>query len=450
MMDPELAVAALRGALDDDETSLVVADIDWTRFLPTFTMARRAPLLDDVPEVRALLDAAEAADRAAGEREDVSAIRRHLTALPPGGARRAALGEFVLGQVATVLGYASPDELQPGQSLPEAGFDSLMSIRLRNRLAEATGLTLPPSIAFAFPTASAIAEHLDEALGAGSRNAAGAEPADTLEAFFRAAWDQGRIDDGYELMLNAARLRPTFTRADQARNAPPVRLARGDTEPIVIAFSTFVAIGGAQEYARLASHFRGRREVAAMLPHGFERTQPLPADVDVFLAAQADAVLRHAAGRPFVLAGLSSGGTMAHAVAAQLERDGHAPAGVILLDVYFRGEDIVTLFEADLNEGMFAREDTWTPMTTPRLTAASWYLNLFGGWVPPATTTPTLLVRASEPFATTVAGGLPGDWQARWDLPHTAIDVPGNHFTIVEDHAESTARAMEDWLTGLG
>ena len=29
------------------------------------------------------------------------------------------------------------------------------------------------------------------------------------------------------------------------------------------------------------------------------------------------------------------------------------------------------------------------------------------------------------------------------------VDVPGDHFTMMSDHAETTARAVNEWLAGL-
>ena len=429
MMDPDLAIGAMHGALADGDATLVVADIDWTLFAPTFTIGRPAPLLAEIPEA-----APQAA--AAGE----GASRRPAETIP----------DLVRRLVALVLGHGSAAEIDPEQSLAEAGFDSLMSIRLRNALAEATGKRLQADLAFAYPTVAAITELLaDEASQEGDGTPGRPDPSDTLYAFFRSAWEQDRIGDGYQLLNAAADLRPTFRVAEAAQNrVPPVRLSRGAAEPVVILFSTYVAIGGVHEYVRLASHFRGKREVAVLQPPGFEREHALPADLDTFLDAQAEAVLETAGDRPFVLVGLSSGGTMAHAVASRLERSGHPVAGVALMDVYFNPEDIVTLFDGNLDAGMFEREETWTPMTTPRLTTAAWYLRLFGGWEPPAVDAPTLLMRASEPHSPPLSER-PEDWQARWDLPHRAVDVPGNHFTLVEEHAEQTAAALEEWLTSL-
>ncbi|NBH11523.1 KR domain-containing protein, partial [Amycolatopsis sp. SID8362] len=58
-MAPEAAVEALCQALDANEVFLAVADVDWARFAPGFTLARRRPLIEDIPEVRALLEAAD-------------------------------------------------------------------------------------------------------------------------------------------------------------------------------------------------------------------------------------------------------------------------------------------------------------------------------------------------------------------------------------------------------
>jgi len=82
--------------------------------------------------------------------------------------REAIVRELVLDNVAGVLGYASPGEIEPGKAFRDLGFDSLAAVELRNRLAAATGLDVSPTLAFDYPTPLEVADHLLEELGAGN------------------------------------------------------------------------------------------------------------------------------------------------------------------------------------------------------------------------------------------------------------------------------------------
>ncbi|MFD8726295.1 type I polyketide synthase, partial [Streptomyces sp. NPDC059629] len=74
-------------------------------------------------------------------------------------------------QVATVLGHSGPERVVAGTRFKDAGFDSLTSVELRNRLREATGLNLAATVVFDYPTPLALARHVHaELLPDGTRS----------------------------------------------------------------------------------------------------------------------------------------------------------------------------------------------------------------------------------------------------------------------------------------
>ena len=154
-LDPDSALDCLHRALSAGETTLVVADVDWPRFVTRFTAIRPSPLLAALPEARVREPEPEPVR--------VGSARARLDGLPE--ARRGmALLTLVREAVADVLGVRGAARVDPARPFAELGFDSLTAVELRNRLVGETGLTLPTTLVFDQPTPGALAEHLRDAL----------------------------------------------------------------------------------------------------------------------------------------------------------------------------------------------------------------------------------------------------------------------------------------------
>jgi thioesterase domain-containing protein len=72
------------------------------------------------------------------------------------------------------------------------------------------------------------------------------------------------------------------------------------------------------------------------------------------------------------------------------------------------------------------------------------YLRAFAGWTPAPPSTPTLFVRAATPL---VDGAHP---PASWRHATETVEVPGDHFTMLEKEVGATVDAVEMWLRRVG
>ncbi len=85
--------------------------------------------------------------------------------------------DLVCAEVAVVLGHSSTKAIDARLAFKELGFDSLAAVELRNRLSVMTGLQIPSSLVFDYPTPAAVAGYLlsDAAAEDGARTVTDAE-----------------------------------------------------------------------------------------------------------------------------------------------------------------------------------------------------------------------------------------------------------------------------------
>ncbi|WP_455681709.1 type I polyketide synthase [Streptomyces tsukubensis] len=157
-MDPQAALAALTHAVSGGR-NLVVADVDWERFAIGYTAARRRPLISDLAEVRELSGPAE--------EEDLARARRVRLAAMDAPQRQEALLRLVRQESAAVLAFPSPDAVEASRAFKDLGFDSLTAVEFRDRLASATGMSLPSALVFDHPSPAELSAHLSTCLAHG-------------------------------------------------------------------------------------------------------------------------------------------------------------------------------------------------------------------------------------------------------------------------------------------
>ena len=166
-------LALLDLALARDEPLLVPARVDvpglraraargeavpplWRGLVPQAPEVPRAPRAGDPPGPGRGPAGAAAAEGAGSWSARLAGLPRPE--------RNRVLADLVRAHAAAVLGHASAESVEPDRAFTELGFDSLTAVELRNRLHAATGLRLPVTLVFDYPTPAALAARLGDGL----------------------------------------------------------------------------------------------------------------------------------------------------------------------------------------------------------------------------------------------------------------------------------------------
>ncbi|WP_143265463.1 type I polyketide synthase, partial [Amycolatopsis lexingtonensis] len=149
-LDPAEGLALFDAALTEAEPAVLPMRVD-------------VGALRGRPGVPALLRGLVPGGAAPGTSRPVSALADRLGGLTEADRARA-LEDLVRTEAALVLGYAATDTVDGRSAFKDLGFDSLTAVELRNRLDAATGLRLPATLVFDYPTPEALAAHVDREL----------------------------------------------------------------------------------------------------------------------------------------------------------------------------------------------------------------------------------------------------------------------------------------------
>jgi malonyl CoA-acyl carrier protein transacylase/aryl carrier-like protein/pimeloyl-ACP methyl ester carboxylesterase len=378
-------------------------------------------------------------------------------------------GEIILRavqeQTAAVLGEASPEDIDPAKNLLELGFDSMKAVELRGRLSSIANLRIPTSVMFDRPTPDALASYIDSRLadlpsdgpvgsdmeGLRAAHQSGQDgSAGTLTAMLRTARESGTVEQFMNVLMTVSKFRPVFHTASASEINPEwVKLCTGVAQTGVhdlICVPTALALSGPHNYVRFAEAFRDSHAVSALALPGFAPEELLPESLEALVETLALAVRGQVGEDPFVLVGHSSGGWLANAIASRLERveEPVAPSAsaVVLLDAYpavrcASGQALLVALGGAL------ADDALGLLGDDRLVAMGAYLRLLEDWQPVRTVAPTLFVRAGGELAAIAEL----EDERNWEFAGGEIEVPGNHLTMMEEHVDATAEAVQGWLS---
>ena len=153
-MPTSLALNAFGSLLGSDRVQATVASVDWSLFQPIYEAKRRRPFLSEMrAPANGKSDSAESAPA-----PDETFLSR-LRSQDPQKAREL-LENHVRDHVVGVLHLDPRESIDEGRGFVKLGMDSLMTVELCRRLQKSLGRKFPVTIAFEYPSISALTGYL--------------------------------------------------------------------------------------------------------------------------------------------------------------------------------------------------------------------------------------------------------------------------------------------------
>jgi acyl transferase domain-containing protein/NADPH:quinone reductase-like Zn-dependent oxidoreductase/thioesterase domain-containing protein/acyl carrier protein len=285
LLPPERALDLLGKLLRSDTAQIVVMDAQWDDMFRLMGSRRPSLLAEIASEVE------QAGGAATTSRVDRAFLDQLLAADEP--TRHALVSEYIRDELARIMGV-EPESLDAEQPLSTFGLDSLLALELKNNLEGRLDFTLPMAKLMEGPSITSLAQETVRLVASGDHAAASAA-----------------------------------AEADQVWTPLLALRSSGTRHPLVL----LPALGGdVRCYAELVQQLGPDQPVYAFRPRGVDQDLPPHRTMDEMIDDYVKALRKIQPTGPYYLAGWSTGGIYAFALAEALQQAGEEVALVALLD----------------------------------------------------------------------------------------------------------------------
>jgi hypothetical protein len=223
----------------------------------------------------------------------------------------------------------------------------------------------------------------------------------------------------------------------------------GPRFPHLVFICTAVISTGVHNYLRIGSELKGVRPVSAIPLCGFSGGEPLPDSPEAAVEALAHAVIELVGDEPFVLAGQSSGGSLAYAIGHYFERTQNADlAGVALLDSFQRANYGALSNSKEWFHSQYTRYYDKGLYNSTRLTAMAAWSEVMAEIYEGPLEAEVLFVQCTKPWHF-YPGCQEYALSKPWSSLHTVRTIEEDHRSILVEGSGVVAQILEEWMAGL-